>query len=108
MMLWRLEITNAGGWQGAAEQARQWGLIWDVVEDAALMQTATDIARKLAEGPTLALARIKDALNRSTGNDLSQQLDVERDAQRFLGKSEDFKEGRRAFMEKRRPVFTGR
>jgi 2-(1,2-epoxy-1,2-dihydrophenyl)acetyl-CoA isomerase len=94
--------------QISAEQAKQWGLIWDVVEDAALMQTATDIARKLAEGPTLALARIKDALNRSTGNDLSQQLDVERDAQRFLGKSDDFKEGVAAFLAKRRPQFKGK
>ena len=94
--------------QISAEQAKQWGLIWDVVEDAALMQTATDIARKLAEGPTLALARIKDALNRSTGNELSQQLDVERDAQRFLGKSDDFKEGVAAFLAKRKANFKGK
>jgi 2-(1,2-epoxy-1,2-dihydrophenyl)acetyl-CoA isomerase len=94
--------------QISAEQAKQWGLIWDVVEDAALMQTATDIARKLAEGPTLALARIKDALNRSTGNDLSQQLDVERDAQRFLGRSDDFKEGVAAFLAKRKAQFKGK
>ncbi len=94
--------------QISAEQAKQWGLIWDVVEDAALMQTATDIARKLAEGPTLALARIKDALNRSTGNDLSQQLDVERDAQRLLGKSDDFKEGVAAFLAKRKAQFKGK
>jgi len=94
--------------QISAEQAKQWGLIWDVVEDAALMQTATDIARKLAEGPTLALARIKDALNRSTGNDLSAQLDVERDAQRLLGKSDDFKEGVAAFLAKRKAEFKGK
>ena len=94
--------------QISAEQAKQWGLIWDVVEDAALMQTATDIARKLAEGPTLALARIKDALNQSTGNDLSTQLDVERDAQRQLGRSDDFKEGVAAFLAKRRPQFKGK
>ena len=41
-----------------AEKAKEWGLIWDVVDDAALMTTATEIARKLADGPTLALARI--------------------------------------------------
>ena len=45
-----------------AEKAKEWGLIWDVVDDAALMTTATEIARKLADGPTLALARIKGAL----------------------------------------------
>jgi 2-(1,2-epoxy-1,2-dihydrophenyl)acetyl-CoA isomerase len=91
-----------------AEQAKQWGLIWDVVEDAVLMATATEIARKLADGPTLALARIKDALNRSSGNDLSTQLDVERDAQRVLGKSEDFKEGVAAFLAKRKAAFKGK
>ena len=91
-----------------AEQAKQWGLIWDVVEDAELLPTATEIARKLADGPTLALARIKDALNRSTGNDLSAQLDVERDSQRALGRSDDFKEGVAAFLAKRRPDFKGK
>lgn len=94
--------------QISAEQARQWGLIWDVVDDAALMPTATEIARKLAEGPTLALARIKEALNRSTGNDLSQQLDVERDSQRVLGKTDDFKEGVAAFLAKRKADFKGK
>jgi 2-(1,2-epoxy-1,2-dihydrophenyl)acetyl-CoA isomerase len=94
--------------QISAEQAKQWGLIWDVVDDGVLMQTATEIARKLAEGPTLALARIKDALNQSTGNDLSQQLDVERDAQRQLGRSDDFKEGVAAFLAKRQAQFKGK
>src|SRR5476649_1713090 len=94
--------------QISAQQAKEWGLIWDVVEDAELMKTATDLARKLADGPTLALARIKDALNQSSGNDLSRQLDVERDAQRLLGKSEDFKEGVMAFLAKRRPEFKGK
>jgi 2-(1,2-epoxy-1,2-dihydrophenyl)acetyl-CoA isomerase len=94
--------------QISAVQAKQWGLIWDVVDDGVLMQTATEIARKLAEGPTLALARIKDALNQSTGNDLSQQLDVERDAQRQLGRSDDFKEGVAAFLAKRQAQFKGK
>jgi 2-(1,2-epoxy-1,2-dihydrophenyl)acetyl-CoA isomerase len=91
-----------------AEQAKQWGLIWDVVEDAELMPTATEIARKLADGPTLALARIKEALNRSVGNDLSAQLDLERDSQRELGRSEDFTEGIAAFLGKRKAQFKGK
>ncbi len=94
--------------QISAEQATQWGLIWEVVEDEALMPTATEIARKLAEGPTLALARIKEALNQSTANDLSRQLDVERDSQRVLGKSDDFKEGVAAFLAKRKAQFKGK
>jgi 2-(1,2-epoxy-1,2-dihydrophenyl)acetyl-CoA isomerase len=94
--------------QISAEQAKQWGLIWDVVDDAVLMQTATDIARKLAEGPTLALAKIKEALNLSSGNDLSTQLDFERDTQSALGKTDDFKEGVAAFLGKRKAAFKGK
>lgn len=91
-----------------AEKAKEWGLIWDVVEDAKLMPKATEIALKLASGPTLALARIKEALNQSSGNDLSAQLDLERDAQRELGRSEDFKEGVAAFLAKRKANFKGK
>ena len=94
--------------QISAQQAKEWGLIWDVVEDAALMSTATELARKLADGPTMALARIKEAMNRASGNDLSQQLDVERDFQRELGRSGDFKEGVAAFLAKRKPDFKGK
>ena len=94
--------------QISAQQAKEWGLIWDVVEDAELMKTAGDLARRLADGPTLSLARIKEAMNRASGNTLSQQLDVERDFQRELGQSEDFKEGVAAFLAKRKPVFKGK
>src|SRR5262249_15209932 len=94
--------------QISAEQAREWGLIWDVVEDAELMKTATALARRLADGPTLSLARIKEALNRAHGNDLSAQLDLERDFQRQLGGSEDFREGVQAFLAKRKANFKGK
>src|SRR5215813_9206236 len=85
-----------------AEQAKEWGLIWDVVEDAELMPKATELARRLADGPTLSLARIKEAMNRASQNDLGQQLDLERDFQRELGRSEDFREGVQAFLGKRK------
>jgi 2-(1,2-epoxy-1,2-dihydrophenyl)acetyl-CoA isomerase len=94
--------------QISAEQAKQWGLIWDVVEDAALMPTATELARRLANGPTLSLARIKDAMNQAAKNDLSQQLDIERDFQRELGRTEDFREGVSAFLAKRKAEFKGK
>src|SRR5262249_41445134 len=91
-----------------AEQAKQWGLIWDGVDDAALMPTTTELARKLADGPTQSLARIKEAMNRATRNDLSQQLDIERDFQRELGRTEDFREGVAAFLGKRKAEFKGK
>jgi len=94
--------------QISADKAKEWGLIWDVVDDAVLMATATEVARKLADGPTLALARIKGALDKSGTNDLSAQLDLERDVQRELGRSEDFREGVTAFLAKRQAAFKGK
>ena len=91
----------------SAEQAADWGLIWQVVDDDALRGTATDLARHLATQPTRGLALIKQALNDSTGNDLDTQLDLERDLQRQAGRSKDYREGVSAFMEKRAPRFIG-
>jgi 2-(1,2-epoxy-1,2-dihydrophenyl)acetyl-CoA isomerase len=91
-----------------AEEAQRMGMIWQVVDDAALMDEATALVRKLAAGPTLSYAAIKDAMNRAGTNSLDQQLDLERDAQRSLGKSADFKEGVAAFLAKRPANFTGK
>ena len=79
-----------------------------MVDDAALMDEAGKIAVRLASGPTRSYAAIKDAMNRAGTNTLDQQLDLERDAQRELGRSEDFKEGVAAFLAKRPANFTGR
>jgi 2-(1,2-epoxy-1,2-dihydrophenyl)acetyl-CoA isomerase len=92
----------------SAETAAQWGLIWKVVDDDKLMDEAQTLARKLAQGPTLGLGLIKEALNRSLDNGLSAQLDTERDLQRIAARSEDFREGVAAFLEKRPARFTGR
>ena len=59
------------------------------------MAEATKLARQLAGGPTLSYAAIKQAINAAATNTLDQQLDLERDSQRALGRSADFKEGRR-------------
>ncbi len=91
-----------------AEEAAHMGMVWQVVDDAALMDEAGKIARRLATGPTRSYAAIKGAINAAATNTLDQQLDLERDRQRELGQSEDFKEGVAAFLAKRAPNFTGR
>jgi 2-(1,2-epoxy-1,2-dihydrophenyl)acetyl-CoA isomerase len=91
-----------------AEDAQRMGMIWEVVDDGALMEEATKLARRLAAGPTLSYAAIKNAINAAATNTLDQQLDLERDNQRELGRSADFREGVTAFLAKRPPQFTGR
>jgi len=92
----------------SAERAKEWGLIWDVVEDEALVDTATEMAAAFAAGPTLAYGAIKRAIDTAAMNTLDEQLDLERDVQRRLGHSHDYREGVAAFMEKRQPKFEGR
>ena len=91
-----------------AEQAEAWGLIWKCVDDDRLLPDAEALAARCAEGPPLAFAAIKRAVYASAGNSLEQQLDLERDTQRALGCSEDYREGVLAFMEKRPPAFKGK
>ncbi|MFG1346231.1 2-(1,2-epoxy-1,2-dihydrophenyl)acetyl-CoA isomerase PaaG [Xanthobacter autotrophicus DSM 431] len=91
-----------------AEKAEAWGLIWKAVDDASLMDEARALTTHLARQPTQGLALTKAALNASAGNTLDAQLDFERDAQREAGRTPDYREGVRAFMEKRQPTFTGR
>jgi 2-(1,2-epoxy-1,2-dihydrophenyl)acetyl-CoA isomerase len=91
-----------------AEQAEAWGLIWRAVDDDELMDEATTLARHLATQPTKGLGLIKRAFHAATTNDLDRQLDLERDLQREAGRTEDYAEGVRAFLEKRTPEFRGR
>jgi 2-(1,2-epoxy-1,2-dihydrophenyl)acetyl-CoA isomerase len=92
----------------SAEEAERWGLIWKAVADAKLADEAAAIARALAAGPTKGYGLIKKAIYASPGNLLDAQLDLERDLQREAGFSEDYKEGVKAFMQKRPPTYKGK
>jgi 2-(1,2-epoxy-1,2-dihydrophenyl)acetyl-CoA isomerase len=90
-----------------AERAVEWGMIWRAVDDDALIQEAETLTARLATQPTQGFALTKQALAASAGNTLDAQLDLERDLQRAAGRTPDYKEGVAAFMEKRKPRFTG-
>jgi len=91
-----------------AEQAAAWGLIWKCVDDAQFGEAVEALVTQLAQAPTRGLAETKRALHASAGNSLEAQLDLERDIQRTLGYSADYREGVTAFLEKRSPRFSGK
>ncbi|WP_213271121.1 enoyl-CoA hydratase/isomerase [Hyphomonas sp.] len=92
----------------SADQAHAWGLVNRVVEDAELLPTALDFAGKLAAGPTVALALTRKLIWDATESDFDAALHGERVAQRTAGRTDDFKEGVGAFLQKRPAVFKGR
>jgi len=91
-----------------AKKALEWGMIYDVVPSTVLIDTATALARNLATMPTRGLALTKKLINASMSNDLQTQLALEEEMQRQAGHTADYAEGVRAFLEKRKPAYTGR
>ncbi|MBA2549438.1 MAG: 2-(1,2-epoxy-1,2-dihydrophenyl)acetyl-CoA isomerase [Burkholderiaceae bacterium] len=90
-----------------AEQAAEWGLIWRCVDDDQLLPTVHKVAQQLAAGPTRGYVRTRQAIDAAWLTPFEPALDIERDYQRELGRSNDYREGVAAFMQKRAPVFTG-
>ena len=89
----------------SAKQAKDWGLIWDCIPDDELMVKAMEIAEKIADGPIEGLKAVVKAHDRALSSTLSEQLDYEKETQRIRTDSKDFKEGVKAFAEKRKPNF---
>lgn len=90
-----------------AEQAEQWGMIWRCFDDDVLIDETTALATKLASQATTGLAFTKQLLNTSSTKTLDEQLDLERDFQQAACKTKDYQEGVNAFLNKRKPTFTG-
>ncbi len=90
-----------------AEQAAQWGMIWQAVDDDKLINSASQMAQQLAMGATASLGMTKQAIQASHINSLDQQLDLECEFQRQAGNSSDYAEGVSAFIEKRQARFSG-
>ncbi|MBM3224300.1 MAG: enoyl-CoA hydratase/isomerase family protein [Candidatus Tectomicrobia bacterium] len=92
----------------SAEEANALGLLNQLVAPEALMPTTYALARKLADGPPIAIRLAKRALYHSQDVDLRSALEFETFAQNACRDTEDAREGIRAFVEKRTPRFQGR
>ena len=90
-----------------AARAYELGLVNRVVPAAELEAETMKLARRLAAGPTRAYANTKALLNRSLQSGYEEQLQAELEAFGECATTEDFVEGVRAFIEKRKPDFTG-
>lgn len=99
-----LMITNR---RLSADEALAWGLVTKVVPADTLQDEAQALAAQLAAGPTGAFGAVKQLLNASFDNGLEQQMALEGATIATLSASTDGQEGITAFLEKRRPVFTG-
>ncbi|HMO24073.1 MAG TPA: enoyl-CoA hydratase-related protein, partial [Candidatus Melainabacteria bacterium] len=92
----------------SAADARDLNLVNQVVKQEEVLSTALSLAEKLAAGPTKAFGLTKRAFNRAIFPDLDELLEYEAGLQEIAGRSDDFQEGVKAFVEKRAPVYTGK
>jgi len=91
-----------------SSDAERLGLVAKVVQADQLMPTAQELAAKLSQGPTKALALTKRAMNKSLISDFETVLEYESYLQEIAGATADHTEAVRAFFEKRKPIFSGK
>lgn len=91
-----------------AEDALRWGLVSKVVPHERLLEESMALAERLARGPTFAMGLIKYLVHQGLTSDFRTHLEWAGVAQDLARETEDHKEGVRAFLEKRKPVFKGR
>ncbi|MBI2963101.1 MAG: enoyl-CoA hydratase/isomerase family protein [Deltaproteobacteria bacterium] len=91
-----------------AATAFEIGFVNEIVPREKLLERAFELAARIAENGPLAVRKIKEAVIRSQGRPLEEAFAIEEECSREVMRSADAREGPRAFMEKRRPNFTGR
>lgn len=92
----------------SAQTAHELGLVNQVVAPEELDTAVRSVAERYAKAPTKAIGLIKRMLNRSFNSSLDEMLEMEKHGQEIAGRTEDYKEGVAAFVEKRKPVYKGR
>jgi len=90
-----------------ADEAKNIGLVTEIVPHEDLMNKAHELAKKISNGPSVAIEIMKRGMYRAMGGDYAAQLDFESYAQNLCFKTEDFEEGTAAFLEKRKPNYKG-
>lgn len=91
----------------SAARAQEWGMIWQCAPDEDFIEHVEALVASLAAAPTQGIMAARNAIRQSWARDFDAQLDIERDGQRRLGHTKDYREGVSAFRQKRRPQFRG-